>query len=359
MRCSVGRVATGAIRDDATLAAGIGGWLRERYADRVDLRVDGLIRPKSGWSNETVIVDTSWAAGAAPDRERNRERLVVRLPLVAPSYPSYELHNQAVVLDVLEGAAVPAPHAVAVEDDPSWVGAPFLVMTFAAGDPVGEAPALDQRLLTRPVEEQRRIQEGFLDALAAVHGIDTDAAAPLRALRHGVAEEIDYWTAYVSWAADGAPARVLADAMRWCADTIPREPVPDSLLWGDARLGNVLYDDDGRVVALLDWELATIGPAEMDLGWYLVLDELTTGFVGRTVPGFVDRTGAIRHYEQVLGRDVVQLEWHEIFALARSIAINDCQARLAAAAGTPYPGVPGDANPILAHLDKRIGAYAA
>jgi aminoglycoside phosphotransferase (APT) family kinase protein len=134
--------------------------------------------------------------------------------------------------------------------------------------------------------------------------------------------------------------------------------VPDSLLWGDARLGNVLYDDEGHVVALLDWELATIGPAEMDLGWYLVLDELTNGFVGRTVPGFADRAGVIEHYERALGRDVVDVEWHEIFALARSIAINDCQARLAAAAGTPYPGVPGDANPVLAHLDARISAFA-
>jgi aminoglycoside phosphotransferase (APT) family kinase protein len=152
---------------------------------------------------------------------------------------------------------------------------------------------------------------------------------------------------------------VLADALRWCAATVPDATVPDSLLWGDARLGNVLYDDDCRIVALLDWELATVGPAEMDLGWYLVLDELTNRFVGRTVPGFAGRADAIAYYERALGRDVVDLEWHEIFALARSIAINDCQARLAAAAGTPYPGVPGDANPVLARLDARISAFTS
>jgi aminoglycoside phosphotransferase (APT) family kinase protein len=351
-------VATGAIRDDATLTAGLAGWLGENFSDRRAMRVDALVRPKSGWSNETVIVDCSWVA--RDDGARERERVVIRLPLVAPSYPSYELHDQAAVLDALAAAQVPAPRALAVEDDDKWLGAPFLVMTFAAGDPVGEAPALDRRLLARPLDEQRRIQDGFLDALAAVHRIDLGggATAPLGALRHGVAAEVDYWMAYAAWAADGAPAAVLADALRWCARTIPDGAVPDSLLWGDARLGNVLYDEGGRVVALLDWELATIGPAEMDLGWYLVLDELTNGFVGRTVPGFATRDDAIRHYERALGRDVVHLAWHEIFALARSIAINDCQARLAAAAGTPYPGVPGDANPVLVHLEARISAFA-
>jgi aminoglycoside phosphotransferase (APT) family kinase protein len=354
-------VATGAIRDDTSLTTGFARWLRERRPDRRDLRVDALIRPKSGWSNETVIVDCTWIAdGDATNGGRAHERLVVRLPLVAPSYPSYELHNQAAVLDVLSGAGIPAPRPVAVEDDERWLGAPFFVMTFAAGDPIGEAPALDQRLLARPFEDQRRIQERFLDALGAVHRIDTDAPAlgGVGALRRGVVAEVGYWTAYASWAADGAPAAVLADALQWCARTIPEAAVPESLLWGDARLGNVLYADDGRVVALLDWELATIGPAEMDLGWYLVLDELTNGFVGRTVPGFATRSEVIAHYERALGRGVVHLAWHEIFALARSIAINDRQARLAAAAGTRYPGVPGDANPVLAHLDARISAFA-
>jgi len=348
-------VATGVIRDDEALASGLAAWLRARHQHRRELCVDALTRPSSGWSNETVIVDCSWQGAG----QRDHERIVVRLPLVAPSYPTYELRHQAAVLDALAAARLPAPRAIAVEDDPKWVGSPFLVMSFANGRPVGEVPALDRRLLARPADEQSRVQEQFLAALAAVHRIDPDAPAArgIGALRRGVAAEVAYWTEYASWAADGSPPRVLADALHWCARTIPDAGVADSLLWGDARLGNVLYDDDGRAAALLDWELATIGPAEMDLGWYLVLDEIANGFVGRTVPGFAGRADAIRYYERALGREVVHLQWHEIFALARSIAINDCQARLAAAAGTPYPGVPGDANPVLAHLDARIAAF--
>ena len=65
----------------------------------------------------------------------------------------------------------------------------------------------------------------------------------------------------------------------------------------------------------------------------------------------------IARYEAALGRAVVDLEWHEIFALIRSTAINDRQARLAATSGVPYPGVAGETNPVLPHLAEKIDAF--
>ena len=118
-----------------------------------------------------------------------------------------------------------------------------------------------------------------------------------------------------------------------------------------------MYDDDATLVALLDWELASIGPAEMDLAWYLALDELTAHYAGGTVPGFHDRADGIRLYERALGRAVVDLEWHEIFALVRSTAINDRQARIARSAGVDYPGGIGDDNPVLGWVDRKIEQF--
>src|SRR5207253_2428878 len=99
-------------------------------------------------------------------------------------------------------------------------------------------------------------------------------------------------------------------------------------------------------------------PAEMDLAWYLALDELTVSFTKRTVAGFLDRCALISFYEHALGREVRDLAWHEIFALTRSIAINERQARLAALTGIPYPGVAGEANPVLPHLARKLDAFA-
>jgi aminoglycoside phosphotransferase (APT) family kinase protein len=75
------------------------------------------------------------------------------------------------------------------------------------------------------------------------------------------------------------------------------------------------------------------------------------------VPGFLGREAAIEYYERALGRPVVHLAWHEVFALVRSVAISDRQARIAAAAGTRYPGIAGDDNPMLRHLDARIASF--
>ena len=130
---------------------------------------------------------------------------------------------------------------------------------------------------------------------------------------------------------------------------------PSSLTWGDARLGNLLVDEGtAAVTAILDWELAAVGPAELDLGWYLALDELQARFVGTTLPGFPDRAGTIAAWEAAVGRPAVDLEWHEIFALVRSTAIHDRQARLAVAAGDQPAYVSGDANPLVRWLTKKI-----
>jgi aminoglycoside phosphotransferase (APT) family kinase protein len=342
-------MAAGATRDDTALRGGLETWFAQAFADREEIRVDDLRRAPSGWSTETLIVDVAWRGGS--------ERLVVRLPTLTPSFPSPALREQACVLGALATSSLPVPRVVAVEDDARWVGAPFLVMSFVAGRPVGEVPALDPWLTDAPMERQRRVHEAFLRALSTLHRVDWRAARLGETLRVGVHAEIDYWLHYVDWAADGSPARALVGALEWCKATVPIADVPSSLLWGDARLGNVMFDSDGTISSLVDWELATIGPAEMDLAWYLALDELTTSFIGRTVPGFLGREELIEFYARELGRDLVHLEWHEVFALARSVAVNDCQARLATAAGTPYPGVAGDDNPLLPHLRDRIASF--
>ena len=278
-----------------------------------------------------------------------------------PSYPEYDLGVQRAVLDTLGRAGVPVPRVLALEEDRAFVGAPFLVMSFVAGRPVADVVAFDPWIAAGGAERGRAVEERFLDALGALHRVDRRLVDARAALRRGVAADLAYWANYIDWAADGSPARVLADALDWCRRTVPTDdPDRHALCWGDARLGNVCFDPaTAEVTALLDWELATIGPPESDLAWYLALGDLTAHFVGRRAVGALDRTAVISRYEAVLGRPVVDLGWHEVFALVRSVAINDRQARLAADVGAEYPGVAGDANPVLAVLAERIERHTA
>jgi aminoglycoside phosphotransferase (APT) family kinase protein len=345
-----GLMATGPARDEHRLATDISVWLAHRHPDRDELRVE-LRHAAAGWSNETLLVTAVWRDG--------REQLVVRLPPLVPSYPEHNLHAQADVQRVLRAAGYPAPGIVAVEDDVAWLGAPFLVMEHVDGTVAGQAPGLDPWITDAPLDAQRRVQDEFIEVLARLHTLPA-AAANLRArVRHGVDAELEYWASYVRWAVDGAPPRALVDALEWCRVTTPAFEPRGALLWGDARLGNVMFDDDRRVVAVLDWELATIGPPEMDVAWFLALDELTSRATGARVPGFADHAAFVAAYEARLGRALSDLAWHEIFALVRSIAINDKQARLAAAAGVAYPGLSGDDNPVLRYVERRIARYQA
>jgi aminoglycoside phosphotransferase (APT) family kinase protein len=339
-------------RDDAQLARGFTEWCANRWPE-AGYEIVQFDRPRAGWTNETLLVTLR-------GRTEGERHLVVRLPPAVPTWPVYDLAAQARVLDALAPTAVPVPQVVAYEAGDRALGAPFLVMSHEDGRPGPEAPALDKWVTGSAPHLQRRMHEGFVDVLATIHSLDwTGLVGALRGGESCLAREIAWWVEYVDWAGEGNPTATLAEAAAWCAATAPApgSQPPASLCWGDARIGNVLFAEDRAVTSVLDWELATIGPAEMDLAWYLALDELTTYFVGQTVPGFLARNEIIDRYEAALGRAVVDLEWHEIFALVRSTAINDRQARLAAASGIAYPGVAGDGNPVLGLIAQRIEAF--
>jgi aminoglycoside phosphotransferase (APT) family kinase protein len=341
------RMTTGVTRDERELASGLAAWLRRAHDPRGDVRVS-LRHATVGWSNETLLVEATWSDGT--------DHMVVRLPPLVPSYPAYDLDTQQLVQNSRRAAGFPVPRVLAVEPDTTWLGAPFLVMEHVDGTVAGEVPGLDPWITGAPLAAQRRVQHGFVDALADMHRLDVEGAVA-RALRQGVRAELDFWSAYIDWAADGAPAGALTAALEWCRATMPgTEPEP-VVLWGDARLGNVMFDDERRVVAVLDWELASLGPPEMDVAWFVALDELTAKATGARAEGFEDRSAVLARYEARLGRPLVDLRWHEIFALVRSIAINDKLARLVTAAGGTAPGGFGDDNLMLPYVARRIERF--
>src|SRR6476661_10050803 len=112
------RMTTLARRDDRELAAGFARWCAHRWPDASPDVVE-LTRPNSGWANETLLVTTS-------SQTRAVDRFVVRLPPTLATWPSYDLAAQARVLEALAPSNVPVPRVVALEDDPHWLGAPFL-----------------------------------------------------------------------------------------------------------------------------------------------------------------------------------------------------------------------------------------
>jgi aminoglycoside phosphotransferase (APT) family kinase protein len=329
--------------------AGLDRWLSSDPLPFARGTVADLVHPTAGLSNETVIVTLS-----------SRTRIVVRLPPAIASFPDHDFLLQARVTELAGSGGLPVPEPIVAEPDESYLGSPFLVMPFVEGDIPGPASVFDRWLTDAPLDDQRRAQTAMIDTLAAIHRVDWAAsplASDLRGSEATLPDEVAWWRSFLDWAADGAPHPRFVAMLDWCASTCPTPTAPPSLLWGDPRLENLIFDQDRDVLAVLDWELATIGPAEMDLGWYLGLERVLRQMTGgKTVPGFRDDDEVVADYSAALGRPAEDVEWHTIFAIARSICINVRQAAISAAAGVDYL-LPGDeTNPLLGVVEGWIAA---
>ena len=119
-------------------------------------------------------------------------------------------------------------------------------------------------------------------------------------------------------------------------------------------------DEHRRVRVVLDWEIATIGPAEMDLGWFLGLERVLLEVTGMApLAGLADLDEVARDYRTALGRPLQDLAWHEIFAVLRALVINVRQSAIAAETGEKYMLAAGEKNPLLKTLERWIAAYEA
>ncbi len=266
------------------------------------------------------------------------ESSVIRFAPVGPGiFPQYDLTRQALVQDHVAAGGVPAPAPTVLQTDVS--GRLGLVMPFAAGHVPGAVPFLDPWITGLGAPGQARLYTNVLDVLAAIHHLDLPPALEPR-------DELEYWGDYLAWS-QAAPGR-LRRAFDWCRANEPEVHAPPVLLWGDVRLGNVVLDDDASVVAVLDWEMASVGAAEHDVAWFFALESLQDDLFGKRVPGFPERREARARYEARLGRPLNDLDWYEVFALVRSTAI---MARLQHIEGKPIA-----TDPLLDILEARIAS---
>lgn len=322
-------MAAGARRSRRELAAGFAAWLSARDSEDVQVEVT---RPQSGLSSETVLLEAVSA--------RRTQSLVVRLPPTGePLFPDYDLTRQQRVQAALLGTGVPVAEPLALETDLQWVGAPFLVMPRIPGRTLTTAPPYPAEGWLHDAEPavQARVLDDLAGTLARIHRLDP-STLDLGELSGGgptLDGMLDYWDAYLGWATtDTAGAEVYRDALLWLRKNLP-ETVGTCLLWGDPQLVNLVYDESCRTAAVLDWEMAAIGPPEVDLGWFLALHEGACETAGRVLPGDPGRDAFVAAYEAALGRPVGDLRWYELFAHVRSGAIVLRIGELMARAGVP------------------------
>jgi aminoglycoside phosphotransferase (APT) family kinase protein len=230
------------------------------------------------------------------------------------------------IISALASTSVPVPPALGLCTDISVNEAPFYVMDFVTGA-VLDAPGIVMQTLPDPAS-RRRLSESVLDGLVALHAIDPDTIGlgDLGRKEAFLDRQLNRWR--TQW--DKSKTRELA-SMDEVYDLLVRakpEQKYTGIVHGDYRLGNMLSTPDGRVAAVLDWELCTLGDTLADVG-YLMNNWADAGEEGpsqavrmpTSTGGFMSRAEFLAAYTERSGHSVDGVEYYRAFQWWRLAAI--------------------------------------
>lgn len=317
-------------------------WLATTLPGVEELRIDDLSKPAtSGVANETLLCEAHWSGA---DGER-RQRFVVRVHSPEFLYKDVDLAVHAGMYEALAGAGgVPVPHVVGYESDPALLGQSFFVMEHVDGRVPPDQPPFHTGgwVAELPTETRHVMWRNAVEVLAALHQVDPARVALLDrpALGPtGLEQDLRYWLDYREWAGRGRAHAVIDTCARWLVDNLPDER-PTALAWGDARVGNMIFDDAGEVVAVLDWDMVSLAGPESDLAWWAIMDVLQTTSAGvPRLEGFGSPAETIARWETLAGRPVRDLDYHLVYASFRMAVILVRLADLLGEAGLMPPAL--------------------
>ena len=349
-------------RDPEEIRSQLQTWLAERVPGATITSCH--VPSASGMSNLTVLFDAQWPDGDATATAEYVARIAPDGPTV---FPSYDLGKEAKVMNALASAGVSTPIVRWVEEDTAVLGVPFLVMDRAQGKVAGDDPPFTAAgwVLDLSAQEQARLCTASLQAMASVNRADWRALG-LGFLATGgesadavYAADLAYWQKFYDWARGTDVNPTVEAGLDWLAERKPAGTDP-VLLWGDSRIGNMLFDDSQTVSAILDWEMVGLGQAEADLAWWLFLLRHHTEGIGMPMPaGFPTRDVLVSTYEEALGRPVVDLDWYEVWAAVRLSIVMHRAGNLMIELGLLPADAPMKyANPASMLLATLIGAPA-
>jgi aminoglycoside phosphotransferase (APT) family kinase protein len=285
--------------------APVSAWLEQHVAGAVGPFVFDPIT--GGHSNLTLRVTGS-----------DGRRFVLRRPPLGHVLASaHDMGREHRIISGLQSSDVPVPPIAGLCTDVAVNGTPFYVMEFVDGHVLRDAAA---SAATLDEAARANASRSLVDTMAKIHAVDLDAAGLSELGRHEgyIARQLKRW--YSQW--NQGKTRDLASVDRVHDRLLERIPDqgPATIVHGDYRLDNCMVDDAGNVVAVLDWEICTLGDPLADLGLLQVYwtgpgdtDSAWTGSA-TTPAGFWNRADLASRYAEVSGRDISQLDFYVAFA---------------------------------------------
>nr|WP_090345316.1 phosphotransferase family protein [Mycolicibacterium malmesburyense]CRL77570.1 putative aminoglycoside phosphotransferase [Mycolicibacterium malmesburyense] len=281
----------------------------------------------NGMSSETIILTGRWTADGQPQEQKWVARVAPTTEDV-PVFSSYRMDHQFDVIRLVqEKTDVPVPQVRWLENSGDVLGTPFFLMDYVDGRvPPDVMPYTfgGNWFADSPAEQRRELQDATVGVIAKLHSIPApdevfgflDDGSDRNALRRNLNWLKDWYQFAVP---DIGRSQLVERALDWLeanwpADVAATDPV---LVWGDSRVGNVLYSGY-QPVAVLDWEMATLGPREMDAAWMIfahnVFQELA-GLAGLPgLPDFMREEDVKQTYAELTGAELGDLHWFYVYS---------------------------------------------
>ncbi len=309
-------------RDHETTRKALRTWLAGKLPGAQELEISELSAPAAtGFSNETILFDAQWTE----DGRKREEEFVLRVkPTGYTVFLESEFEAQYEVMKTLhERTDVTIPKIWWYETDPAPLGSDFYAMSRVHGRTPPDTPPYHAGgwvAELSPAERERLWWSG-IDNMARVHGVDFRALGFDKLLDRpargelGLGQQLAYYEEYFDWAQAGRSVPVAEQTREWIRANAPAE-TELGLVWGDSRVGNMIFDSSTHeCAAVLDWEMTTIGPPEEDLGWWLFLDlHHSQGTGVPRLPGFPTHEETEARYAELIGRPLSDMHFWKVFA---------------------------------------------
>jgi aminoglycoside phosphotransferase (APT) family kinase protein len=347
-----------------------GDEVRARLRDRLEghvsdwqnVRVQPLeVALGSGFSADIFFVEVEYEAlGQAHSQTLVVRRQPTDNEVVYGS--SLKLQGQMMAaLDAL--GSVKVPDWIGMELDPAVLGLPFLVMGRVEGHSATQKPNYNTvGWLFDMTPAQRRFSwTSAIEAFAVMNRIDwqrdgfgfmarPDWGQP------GLDQYLGYIEAWHAASHQGRPMPFVEAALAFIREKMPQN-TQVNVLWGDSTPSNVMFAADGSVNALIDWELAAMGPSELDLAWWLYFDDLFGRRFGVVrLEGLPTRDESIAIWEAAVGRKAEDLGYYDIVvALRMALVAVGAYDRLVAQGLIPATNVSFNDNFMTLYLAEKLG----
>lgn len=267
-----------------------------------------------GHSNLTYLV-----------RYGDREFVLRRPPLGPVAPTAHDMPREYKVLSVIHPHFPLAPKPLVLCEDSSIIGAPFYLIERRKGLIVRQRVPVE---IGEDVELRRRVSAAVIDTLIALHTVDVQATGIIQIGKPAgfVQRQVRGWADRWKRARTGELPE-MDRVIDWLVERIPAESRSDvTIVHNDFKLDNIMLDkhDPARVVAVLDWEMCTVGDPLIDVGLLLTywtmkgadakFDKNSSLRAVTNGPGWLTREEIIARYEAATGRDLSQIVFYETFA---------------------------------------------